>query len=125
MVAARIDLTAAKVIEQGATWSLVFVCEDANGNPINIDGWDARSQFRTAYGGEIVVEPTCVVTNGAQGQITVSLKATSTANMAPSGQAASGVYDLEVYSGIQVIRVAKGTWTLDPEVTTSAASGSA
>lgn len=107
------------VIEQGATFQLNLTWKDADGNPINLTGYDARMQVRKRYtsttpmlsfsvtGGEIVL-------GGAAGTIAITGAATVTDDITDK----YGVWDLELISGGGIVyRLLEGSAEIRPEVT--------
>lgn len=111
------------LIEQGSTFEYPLVWRDApaasGGVAIDITGYTARAQIRTAFGtpetlANMTTENGGITLGGAAGTITLLLTAAQTAAM----PAAAGVWDLEMVapSG-KVQRLLKGTVTVDPEVT--------
>ena len=42
------------VIEQGATTDFEIQYKDSTGTPVNLDGYDARMQIRSDYGGTLI-----------------------------------------------------------------------
>lgn len=104
--------------EQGATFSRIFTAYDETGDPINLTGFTGRMQVRrTAKASAIIISLTTangrMTLGGANGQVALSLTATETAAITESG-----VYDLELVSASgQVIRLLKGSFRLDEEVT--------
>lgn len=105
--------------EQGATFVRQFKWTDENEVPIDLTGYSARMQVRTAVkASEVVVELTTangqIVLYPAEGKIELSMTATVTAAL-PDKRC---VYDLEVVapSGT-VTRLLQGAFVISPEVT--------
>jgi hypothetical protein len=69
-----------KPIKAGADWSIKFVVEDANNQPVNLTGWTGTCQFRERPGSELLASPTVTVT-GVTGEIQISLAATVTSTL--------------------------------------------
>lgn len=104
--------------EQGATFTRVINATDAAGDPIDLTGYTARMQVRRDLdASSIIIELTTengrISLDGASGEITLTIDAEDT-----SAIPRPGVYDLELESdGGTVIRLLKGTFNLDSEVT--------
>jgi hypothetical protein len=113
MLAGLLDIE----IEQGATFNLVFLYQDENGDAINLTGMTARMQLRRTYNspdallsltnanGRIIFDPFA-------GKITLSVSATDTTPLT-----GSGVYDLELIDGSTVNRILEGSFKVCAEAT--------
>ncbi len=103
-------------IEQGATYDQTFTWT-INGNPVNVTGYTARMQLRSAVASPTVVFDVLVdgtfTLGGAAGTIRVQITAAKTTLIA----AGSYVYDLELVNGAVVTRLLSGAVTVSPEVT--------
>ena len=113
MLAGLLDIT----IEQGATFNLVFIYQDQNGDPINLTGMTARMQLRRQFNSpdallSLTTENGRISLGGTNGTITLNVGANETANL--SG---SGVYDIELVNGPVVKRILEGSYSICPEVT--------
>jgi len=108
------------IIEQGVTLTKTFTYTDANGDPIDLTGYDARMQGRaTMQSSATVFERTTTPANGltipigTDGSIAMTMTATETAEL-PCG----GIYDLEIVSPSgTVTRLLQGSFSLSYEVT--------
>lgn len=113
MLAGLLDIE----IEQGATFELVFIYQDEQGNPFDLTGMTARMQLRRTYNspdallsltnanGRIIFDPFI-------GKITLRVSATDTTPL--NG---SGVYDLELIDGATVNRILEGSFKVCAEAT--------
>lgn len=103
------------VIDQGTTFVANIRYLDSDKNPINIAGFEARSQMRKSYTAANAHTLTANVIDGAGGNVTISMTAADTANVV-SGRY---VYDVEVYESNTgtVYRIVEGQITVYPEVT--------
>jgi hypothetical protein len=116
MVAAVRDI----IVEQGATFSLQITSwKDENGTVIDLTGYTARLQMRTAYSSvdaflTLTTENGGIVLGGGSGSISISASAAATAAIKQS----KGVYDLEMIapSGF-ITRLIQGDVTISKEVT--------
>jgi hypothetical protein len=96
-----------------------------NFTPYDLTGCSARMQVRPSVDSEIIwidVDETAITLGGTAGWIDIKASAIQTAafdfDPSPTTKRGSGVYDLElVYTNGDVIRLAQGKVTLDPEVT--------
>jgi len=108
---------------QGKTWKMELTVTDNNDNPINITGWQVRGQIRKTYKStEKTADWVCIITDGANGKVTVSLPATTTANI-PCGAtinepASQYVYDIEAEdTNGDVVELMRGKLFVKYEVT--------
>ena len=100
-------------MDQGADFSVTVYYNTENGDPKDLTGWTSRSQLRKSYYSTTATSLTANITDAANGEITLSLTANTTANI----KAGRYVYDLEVANAGSVIRVIEGIITVMPEVT--------
>jgi hypothetical protein len=106
-------------INQGANLEISFVLNDENGAPLNLTGYTARMQLRTAYTSpnvamELTTENGRIVITPLTGKIALNAPASITTNLI----AQRYVYDLEMVSGSgYVTRVVQGDAVISPEVT--------
>ena len=103
------------VVDQGTTFIANIRYLDSDKNPIDITGFDARSQMRRSYTSANAYTLTANVTDGAGGNVTISMSAADSANV----QSGRYVYDVEAYDANTgtVHRVVEGIVTVYPEVT--------
>lgn len=106
------------VCEQGATFAREITWLDSSAIPVNNTGYTARMQVRATVSSAstlLSISTTTgeIVLGGADGKITITVPATTTAAIA----AGCYVYDLEMVSGITVYRILQGSFTVDAEVT--------
>ena len=106
----RLNLT----IEQGSTFSRVVTITNSEGNPVNITSSTFSGQIRKRYGStDVEATFTCIVTDGANGKLSVQLTAEQTAACSTGDL----VYDIEWYNSNNTARLLEGTATITPEVT--------
>jgi hypothetical protein len=104
---------------QGATFSRTITWTDSAKNAINITGYSARMQVRSAAtSSTVVLELTTansrISLGGVAGTVTLTVDAATTANLTP----ALYVYDLELVSGGGVVtRLIEGNFNVKAEVT--------
>jgi hypothetical protein len=115
-VTARMSL----VIPQGSTLRRRFDLKNPDGTPMDLTGYSARMQYRSAHNATSVlldasVANSRVTMGGSGGWFEVVVPASVTqALMAP----ARGVYDVEITSaGGEVYRILEGDVRVSPEVT--------
>ena len=102
------------VIEQGATFNTTINVEDTAGAAINLYGYTANSMMRKSYYSTSATTITSTVTGTANGEVTLSVSATNTANLTPGRY----VYDVIITSPTSVVtRVVEGIVTVLPSVT--------
>ena len=99
-------------IDQGTDFSTTIEVADDDGDPINLTTYTSRSQIRKHY--TSTTYNSLVVTQNANGVITVSMNAATSANIAGGRY----VWDLELVSSSNVVsRIVEGIVTINPEVT--------
>lgn len=112
-------------MDQGTTYTRRFTLKNEDGTPFDLTGFDARMQVRKSYGAPGSPLINCTTQNGklvlSPGMVTLHLAPGDTEPIKfASAEDASleTVYDLEIISpDMQVVRPAKGTLTLNREVT--------
>lgn len=115
MAAADYDL----LIEQGATFTLDIVWKDADNNPIDITGYEARMQIRKSYDTAPVISLTDgngIVLGGVDGTIEINIEADVTEDI----EIRRGRYDLELEFNGVVTRLIQGVVDISREVTKNA-----
>lgn len=101
-------------IEQGATFTSTVNVKDSNGDAVNLTSYTAASQIRKSYYSSTSNTITATVTGTANGEITLSMDANTTANLT-SGRY---LFDLLITSPASVkTRVIEGIVTVLPSVT--------
>lgn len=103
--------------EQGATLTLALLWKDGAGNPVDMTGFTAAMQVRKTKDADTAVL-TLTTENGgilldAQGNINLLASAEATSDIS-EGQY---VYDLEINSGTQIVRLLEGAFVVSGEVT--------
>jgi hypothetical protein len=99
-------------IDQGTDFSTTIEVADDEGTVIDLSTYTGRSQMRKHY--TSTTFNSFVVTGDANGVITVSMNAATSANITGGRY----VWDLElVSSGNVVSRIVEGIVTINPEVT--------
>jgi hypothetical protein len=104
---------------QGATLQRTITWTDPARNPINLTGYTARMQVRTAANAastllELTTSNSRISLGGAAGTVAINVAANVTANLTPGLY----VYDLEVVSGGgEVTRLVEGNFNVKAEVT--------
>ena len=102
-------------IDQGTTYSVSIAVNDDTGSARNLAGYTGRSQMRRSYYSSSNTAFTVVITNPANGEITLNFTAAQSANI----KAGRYVYDLELVNSntLTVERVVEGIVTVYPEAT--------
>jgi hypothetical protein len=100
-------------IDQGTTFSLSIVVSDLNGNLKDISDYAVRSQIRKSYYTSTKVDFTAVASLPEDGEITISLTAVQTSAL----KTGRYVYDVEIESDEETLRVLEGIIVVNPEVT--------
>jgi hypothetical protein len=111
-------------VDAGTTYQVTFNCKQADGiTPMDLTGWTARMQVRTAYGapgtpqfeftsagGDLVITPLL-------GKIVLTINPTDTDPITAPSTGRVFYYDLEIVNGAVVYKPFKGTFTLYPQIT--------
>lgn len=100
------------VIDQGTTFSLVMLVSNEDGTIKNLSDYTARGQLRKSYYTNTYTSFTTSKAD-ADGEITISLTSTQTSAL----KAGRYVYDIEIESSEETLRVLEGIVTVTPEVT--------
>lgn len=103
-------------LDQGTTFNTIInLTDDVTNANINVAGYSVRSQMRRSYYSQNAsANITCTITNAAQGEITLSMDANTTANI-KSGRY---LFDLETVDPNGVVsRPLEGIINVSPEVT--------
>lgn len=102
-------------IDQGATFGITVQINDYfTGAPMNLYGYSARSQMRKNYTSSEATEFTVAIQDVANGNISMSMSSSNTANLAPGRY----VYDLEMEDSYNVVtRLLEGIVVVTPNVT--------
>ena len=123
MTAATLPL----VLEQGISYSKVWNLRDSAGNPYDLTGYTARLQVRESYAAaaailDLTTENGGLILGGALGTLEIviteadfdAITVPDTPGTPPTLKA---VYDLELVTGVTVIRLFQGPCTISREVT--------
>lgn len=103
-------------VDQGTTFNNVInLADDILNANVNISGYSVRSQLRRSYySANAAANITCTITNAAQGEITMSMSAGTTANIKPGRY----LFDLETTDAQgKISRILEGIITIAPRVT--------
>jgi hypothetical protein len=100
-------------IDQGTTFSLSIIVSDQNGDPKDLSDYTAAAQMRKSYYTNTAIDFTADVTLPDDGEVTISLTATETSAI----KAGRYVYDIEISSSEETVRVLEGIVVVNPEVT--------
>lgn len=100
-------------IDQGSDFTSEMTLENDDGTPMNISGFNIRSQFRKSYNSVIGYDFVTTIINAAQGKFTLSLSGVASSAIKPGRY----LYDVEVYGSQTKTRVVEGVITISPEIT--------
>ena len=100
-------------IDQGTTFSISVEVSDQNGDPKDITDYTATAQMRKSYYTNAHVDFTAEITSPLDGEVTISLTAAESSLL----KAGRYVYDIEISSEEETIRVLEGIVVINPEVT--------
>lgn len=100
------------VIDQGTTFDLTINVTADDGSPTDLTDYTISSQIRKSYYTNTYTELTTSKVN-LTGEITLSLTPTQTSAL----KAGRYVYDVEMASSEETVRVIEGIVTVTPEVT--------
>lgn len=104
------------VIDQGTTFSnIINITDDVTNAAVNVSGYSFESQVRRSYySANITANIVCTITNASNGEVTMSMSSSNTANIKP------GRYVFDVKStntSNTVSRILEGIITINPSVT--------
>lgn len=102
-------------IEQGANLTSFVNVTDTQGDAVDLTTYSASSMLRKSYYSSSQTAISAIVTGNANGEVTLSLSADTTANLTPGRY----VYDLIVTDSAtnSIQRVIEGTAVILPSVT--------
>lgn len=104
------------IVDQGTTFNNVInLTDDITNVSINVLGYSVTSQMRRSYySANATANITCTITNAAQGEITMSMDANTTANI----KAGRYLFDLKTVDLTGTVnRVLEGIITVTPATT--------
>ncbi|HIL26489.1 MAG TPA: hypothetical protein EYG21_03720 [Nitrospinaceae bacterium] len=112
--------TANLLLDQGSTFSTTITGYDIGGNKLDLTGYNARAKIKANYStGTSLADFTVSIQSGTNGDayvnglVDLSLTSTETAALVVSDWR----YDVEVYSGTNVIKIQQGLVRVNPEIT--------
>lgn len=100
-------------IDQGTTFSLTLIVTDQNNDLKDLTDYTVSAQMRKSYYTSSSVSFTASASMPEEGEITISLTATQTSAL----KAGRYVYDIEIASEVETLRVLEGIVVVNPEVT--------
>jgi hypothetical protein len=100
-------------IDQGTTYSLTITVSDQNGDVKDLTDYTVTAQLRKSYYSSTATSFTASASSPTDGEITISLTATQTSAL----KAGRYVYDIEIESDEETLRVLEGIVVINPEVT--------
>jgi len=100
------------VIDQGTTFSLTMQLDNEDGSDKDLSNYTVTSQIRKSYYSNTYTSFTTAKIN-LTGELTISLTAAETSSL----KAGRYVYDIEISSSEETLRVLEGIVTVTPEVT--------
>jgi hypothetical protein len=104
------------VVDQGTTFNNVInITDDVTNAAVNIANYSFESQVRRSYySANITANIICTVTNASNGEVTMSISASNTANIKPGRY----VFDVKSTNGDNIVdRILEGIITINPSVT--------
>ena len=100
-------------LDQGSSFTEFIRYIDNSKNPISLVGYDVKSQMRRSYYSANAITFNTILTDGATGNITISLNFNATANITPGRY----VYDVKANTANTAIKIQEGIITVNPGVT--------
>jgi hypothetical protein len=100
------------VIDQGQTFSFSLTLSNTDGTAKDLTDYTVTSQMRKSYYTSTATDFTTAKVD-LTGEITISLSATETSAI----KAGRYVYDVEIASNVETLRILEGIVTVTPEVT--------
>lgn len=103
-------------MDQGATFNNVInITDDTTNDTVNVSGYSVSSQMRRSYySTNASANIVCTITEASQGEITLSLSASATANLKPGRY----LFDVKTVNSMNVVsRIVEGIITVTPQTT--------
>jgi hypothetical protein len=100
-------------IDQGTTYSLTITVSDQNGDVKDLTDYTVSAQMRKSYYSSTATSFTATASSPTDGEVTISLSATQTSAL----KAGRYVYDIEIASVEETLRILEGIVVINPEVT--------
>lgn len=100
------------VIDQGQTFSFSLTLSNTDGTAKDLSDYTVTSQMRKSYYTSTATDFTTAKVD-LTGEITISLSAAETSAI----KAGRYVYDVEIASSVETLRILEGIVTVTPEVT--------
>jgi hypothetical protein len=100
-------------IDQGTTFIFSIQVSDQTGEPKDLTNYTVAAQMRKSYYTNTAIDFTADITLPLDGEITISLTALQTSAI----KAGRYVYDIEITSELETLRVLEGIVVINPEVT--------
>ena len=100
------------LIDQGTTFSIVVNMTNPDGTEKDLTNYTPTAHIRKSYYSNTYTAFT-VAKDNLEGEITISLTATQTSAL----KAGRYVYDVEILSNVETLRVLEGIITVTPEAT--------
>lgn len=100
-------------IDQGTTYSLTITVSDQNGDIKDLTDYTVSAQMRKSYYSSTATSFTASASSPTDGEVTISLTATQTSAL----KAGRYVYDIEIASDEETLRILEGIVVINPEVT--------
>jgi len=104
------------VVDQGTTFNNVInITDDVTNAAVNVSGYSFESQIRRSYySANITANIICTITNASNGEVTMNMTASNTANIKPGRY----VFDVKSIDTFDVVnRILEGIITINPSVT--------
>lgn len=100
-------------IDAGSTFSAIITVSGSSGVALNLAGYTVASQIRKSYGSSTAYAFTATIHNAATGKVKLVMSATTSSGIAPGRY----LYDVEITSNIEKLRVVEGLVIITPEIT--------
>lgn len=100
-------------IDQGTTYSLTITVSDQNGDVKDLTDYTVSAQMRKSYYSSTATSFTASASSPTDGEVTISLTAIQTSAL----KAGRYVYDIEIASDEETLRILEGIVVINPEVT--------
>lgn len=101
-------------IDQGSDYSNIITVRAANGQPLNLTGFTAKSQLRKSFGSSVAYEFNATIFSAPTGKLRLQISAANSEQIPPGRY----LYDVEITSQSGTItRVVEGIVTMTPQIT--------
>lgn len=103
-------------IDAGSNFSVIVTVRGSDGTPLNLNGYNVKSQMRKSYGSTVAHDFVATVYDANSGKIRLQMPASTSSSIKPGRY----LYDIEIMQGSDTTtktRVVEGLVIMTPEIT--------